>query len=143
MEQCTKLFVYGTLQRVCNKEAFRLIDQHFLYLSQATVQGQLFDAGEYPAAIPAANHIITGEVYELKQLNHFSIAFNALDVYEAAIPAENEDLLYRREITEADYQNKKTQVWIYWYNQPIDQLTPIITGNYQQYLQQNSTAEWK
>ena len=123
------LFVYGSLRKGFHHPAYAYISQHFDFISDAKVQGVLYDMGDYPAAVPSGgDHWILGELYRLKPEADWDWAIAQLDDYEGVAPEEGEPALYKREeavIVSAD--GKKTEAWIYWFNGDIAG-KPVITG---------------
>ena len=123
------LFVYGSLRKGFHHPAYAYISQHFDFISDAKVQGVLYDMGDYPAAVPSGgDHWILGELYRLKPEADWDWAIAQLDDYEGVAPEEGEPALYKREeavIVSGD--GKKTEAWIYWFNGDTTG-KPVITG---------------
>jgi gamma-glutamylcyclotransferase (GGCT)/AIG2-like uncharacterized protein YtfP len=112
-----KLFVYGSLRRDFHNPAHDYISQYFSYFGEGTVNGILYDLGEYPAAIPTSDKFfIKGELYILKNQNELEYAMEPLDDYEGVNAGEGEIPLYVRKITKVVCDNYYTNAWIYWYN---------------------------
>src|SRR5258708_39782896 len=96
-----QLFAYGSLRRGFHNTAYEYISRFFSFVAEAKVKGQLFDMGDYPAAIPTSGDtFITGELYVVKLENEFSWAIGQLDDYEGLNAEADEVQLYRRELTE-------------------------------------------
>src|SRR5215471_5867897 len=94
-----KLFVYGSLRKGFQHEAYQYISSYFEFLSDAQVSGELYDLGPFPAAIPAdSGATIIGELYQVKNTDEFEWAMAQLDEYEGVIPDEDEPQLYRRDL---------------------------------------------
>ncbi|MDQ6814212.1 MAG: gamma-glutamylcyclotransferase [Bacteroidota bacterium] len=126
----TKLFVYGTLRSGFHHPAFQYIEKHFQIVGAATVQGKLYNMGDFPAAVPTSNKVfIKGELYELKEAGEFEWAIEKLDDYEGINPAEGETKLYSRKLTEVNYDGGVTLGWIYWYNQELTGQSLIPSGD--------------
>ena len=123
------LFVYGSLRKGFHHPAYAYISQHFDFISDAKVQGVLYDMGDYPAAVPSGgDHWILGELYRLKPEADWDWAIAQLDDYEGVAPEEGEPALYKREeavLVSAD--GNKTEAWIYWFNGDTTG-KPVITG---------------
>jgi gamma-glutamylcyclotransferase (GGCT)/AIG2-like uncharacterized protein YtfP len=70
------VFVYGTLRRGGTR-AMSTIFPEATFIAQATVQGRLYDFGDYPGLLlDDSNSLVVGEVYEvddelLKRLDEF------------------------------------------------------------------------
>ena len=69
-------FFYGTLMTPFHRAARLRVDQHLVYTGRGTIAGALFDLGIYPAAVPASDATVWGEVY---RMTHPAIVLQALD----------------------------------------------------------------
>jgi len=49
------LFVYGSLRKGFQSEAYEYISRFFTLVGYAKVKGKLFDMGSYPAAVPVTD----------------------------------------------------------------------------------------
>jgi gamma-glutamylcyclotransferase (GGCT)/AIG2-like uncharacterized protein YtfP len=131
-----QLFVYGSLRSDSQHPAHAYISKHFVLLGQARIKGKVYDLGEYPGAVATAEQCyIIGELYVLKEGEDFQWVITKLDNYEGV---NEEPPLYQRETTQVFINNEATTAWMYWYNQPVDGKTWIISGDVMQYQQQNS-----
>jgi gamma-glutamylcyclotransferase (GGCT)/AIG2-like uncharacterized protein YtfP len=138
-EKVFKLFVYGSLRSGFHHPAYNYISKYFRLVGDAKVKGELYDMGDFPAAIPSdAEAFITGELYELKQPGEFSWAFEQLDDYEGVHPEEGEIALYRRELATAYVGDEGLEAWIYWFNGTVDDRPKIPSGDVLQFLHQKS-----
>ena len=90
------VFFYGTLMTPFNRAGRRRVDHDLAYAGRGTISGVLFDLGIYPAAVPAADSHVWGEVYEM---SHPTIVLQALDELEGFRAAEPESSLYTRMLT--------------------------------------------
>ena len=72
------------------------IDQHLVPVGRGSIAAALFDLGIYPAAVPASDGRVWGEVYEATQP---FMVLQALDELEGYRPGEPEASLYNRTIT--------------------------------------------
>jgi gamma-glutamylcyclotransferase (GGCT)/AIG2-like uncharacterized protein YtfP len=130
-----QLFVYGSLRSGFHSPAYEYISRYFELIGEAKVKGELYDMGNYPAALPAIqNKYIIGELYRIKNEKEFSWAIGQLDDYEGVSVAYDEIQLYRRDVTEVEYNNHTTTAWIYWYNGDVSGKPVIETGDVLQYL---------
>jgi gamma-glutamylcyclotransferase (GGCT)/AIG2-like uncharacterized protein YtfP len=77
-----KLFVYGSLRSAFKSHAYEYISRFFSFDGIGKVNGKLFDMGTYPAAVPAADTFIVGELYTIRNEEEFSWAIGQLDDYE-------------------------------------------------------------
>ena len=126
----THIFVYGTLRSDFRHKAHGYVAQYFSLKGRAFVQGKLYDAIEYPAGVPTAeNHLITGELYEIKDPAEFDKAIRVLDEYEGSYDAPGEPALFRRELVNVQYNRSAVKAWIYWYNRPVEGKKWIASGD--------------
>ena len=134
-----KIFVYGSLRSGFKNPAYEYLTRYFKYSGEALVKGKFFDAGSHPVALATNDeHFILGELYTMNSEEEFSWAFTQLDDYEGLNVEVGETPLYKRSLVEV-YQNGETQIaWIYWYNQSIDGMPEIETGDVMRYLQQKN-----
>lgn len=130
------LFVYGSLRSGFKNPAYEYISHFFELIGVARAKGKLYDMGQYPAAVPGGeNHYLVGELYRIKDEHEFSWAFGQLDDYEGLDMEPGETPEYRREITEVEFQEKKFQAWIYWYNASTEGCPIIESGDVLKYIQ--------
>src|SRR5689334_19765353 len=124
------LFVYGSLRSGFKSPAYEYISQYFDLVGDAKARGELYDMGEYPAAIPSsADSFIVGELYVIKRQPEFSWAIGQLDDYEGVTPEPGEPQLYKRELTQILIDNKTITAWIYWYNGDVSGKPVVASGD--------------
>lgn len=134
-----KIFVYGSLRSGFLHPAYEYISKYFTLVSEAKVQGCLYDMGNYPAAIPCDDEsYIIGELYELKPDANFDWAMGQLDDYEGVNPEDDEAPLYRRETAVAKYNGTGDEAWIYWFNGDVTGQPAIASGDVLQFIHQKS-----
>jgi gamma-glutamylcyclotransferase (GGCT)/AIG2-like uncharacterized protein YtfP len=132
-----QLFVYGSLRSGFHSPAYEYISRYFDLLGEATVRGELYDLGTFPAAIPTdKNLFILGELYRIKNISEFSWAIGQLDDYEGVDVAFDEVQLYRRELTTAYCNQQAFPAWIYWYNGEVAGKPRIESGDVLDYIRQ-------
>ncbi len=126
------VFFYGTLMTPFNRIGRLRIDQHLRYKCRGTIAAALFDLGIYPAAVPASEGHVLGEVYEL---TNPAIALRTLDELEGYRPGEVEASLYIRMQTPVLLEDGTTgDAWAYFYNAPLGRAERIESGDYLEYL---------
>lgn len=135
------LFVYGTLLSGFENASFLASPHKAEFAGAASVKGRLFDTGYYPAFIPdttgdPAAPTVRGELYRLKDPE---VLFATLDVVEGVNHSHPERSLFQRVIMTAETGDGPQRVWVYTYNQPVDQLTYIETGDYRDYRKPGGT----
>ena len=126
------VFFYGTLMTPFNRTGRLRIDQHLAFRGRGSIAGALFDLGIYPAAVPAEDSRVRGEVYELTEP---IAALRALDELEGYRPGEPESSLYTRMRTLVSMDDGSTsEAWAYFYNAPLGQAPRITSGDYLEYI---------
>ena len=131
-----KLFVYGSLRSAFKSHAYEYISRFFSFDGIGKVNGKLFDMGTYPAAVPAADTFIVGELYTIRNEEEFSWAIGQLDDYAGVSSEPDEIQLFKRELVDVFTEDAKTMAWIFWYTGSVEGKPPIESGDLIQYLQQ-------
>lgn len=132
-----RLFVYGSLRSGFKSPAYEYLAKHFNLLGDATVKGRYFEKENFPVAVPGTEDLyINGELYEIKNAAEFSWIIGQLDDYEGLNAEEGEEPLYRRALVDAYHKGATVPAWIYWYNQSVEGMPPIETGDAIKYLQE-------
>lgn len=134
------LFVYGSLRSGFQHPAYTYISRYFSLLGTATVRGELYDMGEYPAAHASGEEKwITGELYAIQKEEEFSWAIGQLDDYEGINGEPDEPQLYRRDKTTVLLNGKPVEAWIYWFNGSVEGKPRIDCGDLLLYMQQKKS----
>src|SRR3954463_14036596 len=127
-----QVFFYGTLRTGFNRTTRAGIDDFLKFAGRASIAGKLFDLGIYPAAVPATDSRVWGEVFEMADPQK---VLAALDRIEGHRPAEPERSLYNRARVAATLDDGRTEdVWVYFYNAPLGRATRIVSGDYLEHL---------
>jgi gamma-glutamylcyclotransferase (GGCT)/AIG2-like uncharacterized protein YtfP len=126
------VFFYGTLMTGFDRRRKLGIDTQLRYRGRGWVAGALFDLGLYPAAVPASEGRVWGEVFELIDPE---AALPALDEAEGYRTAEPDTSLYmRRRVRVTLPDNDEGEAWVYFYNAPLGKAPRIVSGDYLEYL---------
>jgi gamma-glutamylcyclotransferase (GGCT)/AIG2-like uncharacterized protein YtfP len=126
------VFFYGTLMTPFNRTGRLRVDQHLAFKGRGSIAGVLFDIGIYPAAVPASDARVWGEIYEM---DHPSIVLGALDEVEGHRPEEPDASLYTRTLTPVTLDSGSVvEAWVYFYNAPLGRAERIPSGDYLEYL---------
>ncbi|MEE8056004.1 MAG: gamma-glutamylcyclotransferase family protein [Gammaproteobacteria bacterium] len=137
------LFVYGTLRKVLEHPLHEVLTIYGEFVGDAIMPGCLYDAGDYPAAVPAPDgtEVIHGELYYLREPQRI---LDKLDRYEGCITPEARRAEYRREYFDVRlYTGDRVKAWVYLYNLPTEQLTQIPSGDYLQWLDKGNGRKRK
>ena len=126
------VFFYGTLMAGFDRRRRAGIDDKLRYIGRGAIQGALFDVGLYPAAVPAPDGHVWGEVYEASEAPR---VLAALDEIEGYRPENPDRSLYRREQTDVLLPDGSfARAWAYFYNAPLGKAPNIRSGDYLEYL---------
>lgn len=126
------VFFYGTLMTPFHRPGRVRVEGHLEYAGRGSIAAALFDLGIYPAAVPASDARVWGEVYEL---SHASIVLQALDELEGYRADEPETSLYTRVLTPVTLEDGRiVEAWAYFYNAPLGRAQRIESGDYLEHL---------
>ena len=126
------VFFYGTLMTPFHRSGRLRIDHHLVPVGRGSMAAALFDLGIYPAAVPASDGRVWGEVYEATQP---FLVLQALDELEGYRPSEPEASLYRRLLTTVTLEDGRlVRAWAYFYNAPLGRAIRIESGDYLEHL---------
>ena len=126
------MFFYGTLMAGFDRRRKAGIDDRLAYIGRGSIQAALFDLGLYPAAVPAPDRQVWGEVYEVTDAE---TVLPALDTIEGFSPLQPDTSLYLRtrvDVTLPD--GAKGQAWVYFYNAPLGRARRIPSGDYLEHI---------
>jgi gamma-glutamylcyclotransferase (GGCT)/AIG2-like uncharacterized protein YtfP len=127
-----RVFFYGTLMTGFERRKRIGIDAQLRYLGRGWIEAALFDLGIYPAAVPAPDGRVWGEVY---QMHDPVSALAALDEIEGYCADEPDSSLYTRRETPITFgDGTETLGWVYFYNAPLGRAERIPSGDYLEYL---------
>ncbi len=126
------VFFYGTLMAGFDRRRQAGIDPKLRYIGRASIQGALFDLGLYPAAVPAPDGRIWGEVYAMSDA---PAVLAALDEIEGYTPADPDRSLYIRSQTGVVLPDgSRAAAWVYFYNAPLGRAPRITSGDYLEHV---------
>jgi gamma-glutamylcyclotransferase (GGCT)/AIG2-like uncharacterized protein YtfP len=133
------VFFYGTLMTPFNRPGRQRIDQHLSYIGRGSISAALFDLGIYPAAVPASDRRVLGEVYEMARSD---LVLPALDEIEGYRADEPDASLYTRVKTPVTLDGgAAVDAWAYFYNAPLGGAQRIESGDYLQHLKVTRPAD--
>jgi len=126
------VFFYGTLMRGFERPGRALIDPKLRPVGRGWIRAALFDLGIYPAAVPASEDRVFGEVYEMTDQ---AAVLAALDGIEGYRPSEPDASLYTRVETPVTLDDGQVRTaWAYFYNAPLGRAQRIPSGDYREHL---------
>ena len=129
------LFVYGTLLSGLSNHHHM---QGALCLGPASVQGALFDLGEYPAMLVAGSRAepletVLGELYQI-EASHWQ----RLDTLEEVDPESIENSMYLRVTSEVTWLASETpqtlRAQVYVYNWSLEGRPRIESGDFRRHI---------
>jgi gamma-glutamylcyclotransferase (GGCT)/AIG2-like uncharacterized protein YtfP len=122
------VFFYGTLMAGFDRRRRAGIDGKLTYLGRGSISAALFDLGIYPAAVPAPDSSVWGELYETLDA---PAVLAALDEIEGYRPDDPDRSLYIRSRTPVTLPDRHSEsAWVYFYNAPLGQAQRIPSGDY-------------
>jgi gamma-glutamylcyclotransferase (GGCT)/AIG2-like uncharacterized protein YtfP len=126
------VFFYGTLMSGFRRPGRATLDRVLRPVGRGSISAALFDLGIYPAAVPASDGRVWGEVYQMLETSE---ALATLDQIEGFSPKTPEASLYRRVEIPVTFEDGRTaQAWVYFYNAPLGRAERIDSGDYLQHL---------
>jgi len=126
------VFFYGTLMSGFRRPGRTRLDQQLRPVGLGWIHGALFDLGLYPAAIPAEDTQVWGEVH---QMLDSELVLSTLDDIEGYSVEEPDSSLYTRVVTPVTFADGRVvPAWVYFYNAPLGRAQRIESGDYRQHL---------
>jgi len=125
------VFFYGTLMSGFKRPGRERLDSKLTPIGRGSIYAALFDVGLYPAAIPATDALVQGELHRMSD----ETVLHDLDEIEGFRPEEPDASLYRRLETPVTLDDGRTELaWTYFYNAPLGQAQRIESGDYLEHL---------
>jgi len=126
------VFFYGTLMSGFRRPGRQRIESELRPEGRGFIHAALFDLGIYPAAIPASDGRVWGEVHRMIDCD---AVLHELDEIEGYRSSEPDTSLYTRVETPVTFDNGRTATaWVYFYNAPLGRAERIESGDYLQHL---------
>ena len=128
------VFFYGTLMSGFQRPGRAPLDRVLVAVGRGWINAALFDLGIYPAAIPASDSTVRGEVHRMTDPD---AVLSELD--EGFRASEPETSLYRRVETPVTFDDGHddghvASAWVYFYNAPLGGARRIESGDYLSHL---------
>ncbi len=125
-------FFYGTLMTGFDRRRRLGMDARMSFRGRGWIQAALFDLGLYPAAVPASDSKVWGEVFALDDAG---TVLGALDEIEGFRPDDPDTSLYVRRLIPVYLEDgTSADAWAYFYNAPLGHAPRIESGDYLGYL---------
>ena len=127
------LFVYGTLLPDIASDSMKSLLRRVRRAGSATVRGELFDMGNYPALTLGGESIVRGELLIVPS----PAAWMRLDLYEGFQHTHPERSVFRREQCIAKRAGgEEVSCWTYVYNRELCNASRIASGCWRKHLGQ-------
>ena len=126
------VFFYGTLMSGFKREGRTRVELALEPVGRGSIQALLFDIGIYPAAIPAPDCRVYGEVHRMLDPGTVLQALDEIEGYHHDRPDAS---LYLRAETLVSLDDGRVMLtWVYFYNAPLGGAPRIESGDYLAYL---------
>ncbi|MGE5245646.1 MAG: gamma-glutamylcyclotransferase [Betaproteobacteria bacterium] len=126
------VFFYGTLMSGFRRSGRERIDSKLQPEGRGWIRAALFDLGIYPAAVPAPDSRVWGEVHRMTDRD---AVLAELDDIEGYRPGEPDASLYVRVETQVTFADgRSADAWAYFYNAPLGRAQRIESGDYLEHL---------
>ena len=126
------VFFYGTLMSPFKRPGRSRVEQNLEAGGHGWIHANLFDLGLYPAAVPASEGRVWGEVHRMIDRD---AVLAALDEVEGYRPGRPDASLYTRVETPVTFDDgHDASAWVYLYNAPLGRAPRIESGDYLEHL---------
>jgi gamma-glutamylcyclotransferase (GGCT)/AIG2-like uncharacterized protein YtfP len=122
------VFFYGTLMAGFDRRRRAGIDDNLTYIGRGVIRAALFDLGLYPAAVPAPEGQVWGELYRMSQPEAVLSALDEIEGYRADDP--DHSLYVRQEANVRLPEGTDALASVYFYNAPLGKAERIPSGDY-------------
>jgi gamma-glutamylcyclotransferase (GGCT)/AIG2-like uncharacterized protein YtfP len=126
------VFFYGTLMTGFQRAGRARLDHALRPIGRAWIQAALFDLGIYPAAIPAHDTRVWGEVHQMLDAETVLATLDEIEGYSADEP--DTSLYTRAQIPVTFDDGGVDNAWVYFYNAPLGRAQRIESGDYLEHL---------
>ncbi|TDE13655.1 gamma-glutamylcyclotransferase family protein [Dyadobacter psychrotolerans] len=126
------LFVYGTLMQGYNNPFAQKLQEMSVFEGNGFFRGMLYAVSWYPGAVyfEESTTPVYGEVYRMSNVPEL---LRELDEYEDVFEDENISLYVRRVVPVGLENGSVVNCWTYLYNQSVDVLQEIESGNFRDF----------
>ena len=126
------VFFYGTLMSGFRRPGRARVDAALIPVGRGWIRAALFDLGLYPAAIPADDGQVWGEVHQILDPDSVLASLDEIEGYNAAEPDNGLYTRLQAPVTLDD--SRVVSAWVYFYNAPLGRAERIESGNYREHL---------
>jgi gamma-glutamylcyclotransferase (GGCT)/AIG2-like uncharacterized protein YtfP len=101
------------------------------FVARGTIQGKLYDLGDFPGVLETDGGQAGRVAGELYQLSDPELALKTLDQYEEFFRLDHDSSLFVRKVALVNLENRGSKdAWVYFYNQKVDERALIPSGDY-------------
>lgn len=126
------VFFYGTLLSGFRRPGRERIEPKLRAEGRGWISAALFDLGIYPAAVPASDSRVWGEIHRMTDPDTVLQELDEIEGYRAAEP---DNSLYTRVETLVTFSDGRAAItWAYFYNAPLGRAERIESGDYLEHL---------
>lgn len=126
------VFFYGTLMAGFDRRRRAGIDDKLTYVGRGAIRAALFDLGLYPAAVPAPEGSVWGEVYAMADPGQVLAALDEIEGHRVDDPDSS---LYLCQETDVMLPGGAiARASVYFYNAPLGQAPRITSGDYLEHV---------
>jgi gamma-glutamylcyclotransferase (GGCT)/AIG2-like uncharacterized protein YtfP len=126
------VFFYGTLMSGFQRPGRARLDRVLTPVARGWIHAALFDLGIYPAAVPASDSRVWGEVHRM--LDSDSVLATLDEIEGFSISEPDKSLYLREEIPVMFDDGRVANAWVYFYNAPLGRAERINSGDYLEHL---------
>ena len=126
------MFFYGTLMTGFKRRGRSRIDAKLQRIGRGSIPAALFDLGIYPAAVPASDSRVFGEVHRMLDVDGVLAALDEIEGFRWGQP--DASLYTRVEIPVTLDDGRSETAWVYFYNAPLGRAERIVSGDYLEHL---------
>jgi gamma-glutamylcyclotransferase (GGCT)/AIG2-like uncharacterized protein YtfP len=126
------VFFYGTLMSGFHRPGGNRLERVLTPVGRGWIPATLFDLGIYPAAIPAFDSRVWGEVHQMLDTDSVLSILDEIEGYSAAEP--DKSLYTREEVPVTIDDGGIVLAWVYFYNAPLGRAERIDSGDYLEHL---------
>ena len=126
------VFFYGTLMSGFQRPGRARLDRVLTPVARGWIHAALFDLGIYPAAVPASDSRVWGEVHRMLDSDSVLSTLDELEGFSISEP--DKSLYLREEIPVMLDDGRVANAWVYFYNAPLGRAERINSGDYLEHL---------
>jgi gamma-glutamylcyclotransferase (GGCT)/AIG2-like uncharacterized protein YtfP len=126
------VFFYGTLMSGFQRPGRARLDRVLTPVGRGWIHAALFDLGIYPAAVPASDSRVWGEVHHMLDTDSVLATLDEIEGFSLSEP--DKSLYLREEIPVMFDDGRVANAWVYFYNAPLGRAERINSGDYLEHL---------